>query len=128
MYVFVVGVSSALFLFIISCVWIGFEVKQQCFTAKQEYGGDCVEALAAVLRDESKPYGQRNSAIWALGQLGDNRALPGLETYYTGNIPAREPWNGVMSQYELKKAINLARGGTNIGAWVWRYDIDDKLP
>jgi hypothetical protein len=56
----------------------------------------------------------RNSAIWALGQLGDGRALPALERYYMGIIPDREPFDEMISQYELNKALHLAKGGTNI--------------
>jgi hypothetical protein len=72
------------------------------------------------LEDENRSFKARNSAIWALGQFGDSRALPVLEKYYTGNIPDREPLNGTISQYELKKAIKLAKGGTNISAFIWR--------
>jgi hypothetical protein len=32
-----------------------------------------------------------DSAIWALGQLGDDRALQMLEHFYTGDIPDRAP-------------------------------------
>jgi len=56
--------------------------------------------------------------------LGDSRALPTLQKYYTGNIPNREPLDGVISQYELKKAINLTSGGVNLTAIFWRYGID----
>ena len=88
--------------------------------AQGRYKGDCVDALIAHLEDEDNPYGERNHAIWALGQLGDNKALSVLEKYYTGNIPDKEPWNETISQYELKKAINLTSGGFNITAFVWR--------
>ena len=123
LYLSAVGASIFLLFFVITCTWIGFDVKDQCQKAKGEYGGDCVEALIAVLNDEGKGYRTRNSAIWALGQLGDSRALPVLESYYTGNIPDREPLDGTISQYELKKAINLTSGGVNLSAPFWRYGI-----
>ncbi len=127
-YVFAVGASIFLLFFIISCVWIGYEVKNQCREAKREYlpvgrpavEMDCVEALISVLNNENKDFRVRNSAIWALGQLGDSRALPTLQSYYTGNIPPREPLDKSISQYELKKAINLTSGGLNITAIFWR--------
>lgn len=119
-YVGAVGVGVFLLFFVIACTWIGYEVKKQCYEAKQEYGGDCVEALIALLNDENKGFRARNDAIWALGQLGDSRALPVLQSYYTGNIPPREPLDKSISQYELKKAINLAGGGFNLGAWMWQ--------
>ncbi len=123
-YVMAIGVSIFLLFFVIACVWIGYEVKSQCQEAKREYGGDCAESLISRLKDENKGFRSRNDAIWALGQLGDSRALPTLKSYYTGNIPSREPLNKVISQYELKKAINLTSGGENITAIFWRYGID----
>lgn len=121
LYVAAIGVSIFLLFFFITCSWIGYEVKSHCREARSEYAGDCVESLTRLLSDERKSFRSRNSAIWALGQLGDSRALPVLQSFYTGNIPDREPLNQMISQYELKKAINLAGGGTNISAFIWRY-------
>jgi len=72
-----------------------------------------------LLKDENRSFKSRNSAIWALGQIGDARALPVLQSFYTGNIPPKESLNDDISQYELKKAINLAGGGTNLTAIFW---------
>lgn len=112
------GIGSLLV--IISFVWIGYEVKSQCQQAKMAYPGDCVESLTQLLTDDQRSFRERNDAIWALGQLGDSRALPELERLYTGQIPEREPLNETISQYELSKAINLASGGLNITAPFWR--------
>ena len=119
-YLAAVGFSIFLLFFFIGGVWIGYDVKDTCKDAQAAYEGDCVEALTALLEDESRSYRARNNAVWALGQFGDSRALPVLEKYYTGDIPDREPLNETISQYELKKAINLAGGGTNISAFIWR--------
>lgn len=119
-YLAAVGLSIFLLLFFIGGVWIGYDVKDTCKDAQAAYGGDCVEALTSLLEDESRSYRARNSAIWALGQFGDSRALSVLEKYFTGDIPDREPLNETISQYELKKAINLASGGVNISAFIWR--------
>ena len=124
LFLFTIGVSIFLLFFVICCTWIGYDVKSKCQDAKAEYGGDCTEALISLLNDDHRGFKARNSAIWALGQLGDSRALPVLQSYYTGNIPDREPLAKVISQYELKKAINLAGGGTNITAIFWRYGIN----
>lgn len=115
-----IGVSIFLLFFFITGTWIGHDVKNICQQAKRDYSGDCVEALIAVLEDKNKGFRERNNAIWALGQFGDSRALPVLESYYTGNIPDREPLDDTISQYELKKAVNLTSGGTNISAFIWR--------
>jgi len=115
-----IGLSIFMLFFVIAATWIGFDVKSKCREAKDEYGGDCTEALMNLLNDKNRGFRQRNSAIWVLGQLGDGRALPVLQSYYTGNISPREPLDEAISQYELKKAINLTSGGANISAIFWR--------
>jgi hypothetical protein len=122
-YAIAIGVSIFFLFFFIGASWISYEVKDQCQEAKREYGGDCVESLISLLDDESKGFRARNNAIWSLGQLGDGRALPVLQNYYTGIIPEREPLDKSISQYELKKAINLTSGGPNIIAWIWRNGL-----
>lgn len=124
LYLGAIGISIFLLFFVIACSWIGYDVKNQCQHAKREYGEDCVESLMILLKDEKKDFRARNGAIWALGQLGDSRALPVLKSYYTGDIPERESLYKVISQYELKKAVNLTSGGKNITAIFWRYGID----
>lgn len=119
-----IGISILVLFFVITCTWIGFDVKTKCFDAKKEYGGSCTESLINLLEDENRGFRARNSAIWALGQLGNSKALSTLQKFYTGNIPDREPLDQTISQYELKKAINLTSGGKNITAIFWRYNLD----
>lgn len=119
-YIMAIGFSIFLLFFIITCTWIGYEVKSQCKDAVREYEKDCVSSLTAVLENENNSFRRRNNAIWALGQLGDSRSLPVLEKYYTGNIPPREPLDKTISQYELSKAIKLTGGGFNMSAVIWR--------
>jgi hypothetical protein len=119
-----IGFSLFALLFVITCVWIGYDVKDHCRQAKLDYGSTCTQALSKLLQDETRSFSSRNSAIWALGQLGNPDSLSVLESFYTGNIPDREPLNEIISQYELKKAINLINGGTNITAIFWRYGIE----
>ena len=121
---FVIGLSLVILFFVIACTWIGYDIKNQCRQAQKDYGGACHQALAKLLTDENRSFSSRNSAIWALGQLGDPVSLPLLQSFYTGNIPDREPLNQMISQYELKKAINLVGGGTNITAIFWRHGIN----
>jgi len=120
LYIIAIGASIFFLFFFIGCSWIGYEVKGQCQKAKRQYGGDCTKALIALLNDENNGFRARNDAIWALGQLGDGHALPVLQSYYTGNIPEREPLDKMISQYELKKAVSLTSGGTNIASFIWR--------
>jgi hypothetical protein len=119
-YIIGVGILLFLFIFLVTCTQIGYDVKKRCELAQSKYGGECVEALMSQVADESSQYG-KNSAIWALGQLGDERALPFLEKYDNGEpLPKREPWDEGISQYELRKAIKLLKSGFNISAFIWR--------
>ena len=77
-----------------------------------------------MMEDDTRGFRVRNEAIWALGQLGDSRALPALQRLYTGNIPPREPLDAGISQYELRKAVALTSGGQNPLALFWRHGID----
>ncbi len=121
-----VGISILLLFFVIICTAIGYDVKRQCQEAKGAYGGDCVEAFITTLENANNPFRTRNEAIWALGQIGDSRALPVLQSYYTGNIPPREPMDKTISQYELQKAIALAQGEFNLSAWAWRNSLNSS--
>ncbi|MFA6368982.1 MAG: HEAT repeat domain-containing protein [Candidatus Shapirobacteria bacterium] len=123
-YLFSLGLSLFLLFFVVTSTWIGYDVKSKCRQAKLDYSGTCTQALSSLLKDENRSFSSRNSAIWALGQLGDSSSLPVLQNFYTGYIPDREPFNEMISQYELKKAIKLVDGGTNITAIFWRYNLN----
>ena len=123
-YLAILGLSLFVMLFVVSSTWIGYTVKNLCLAAEDAYGGDCVEALSIQLRDESLDYGARNTTTWALGQIGDQRALPVLESLFSGQVPARESWEGELSQYELRKAMRLIKSGFNLTHWAWRFSLD----
>ncbi|MDD3190400.1 MAG: hypothetical protein PHI66_01780 [Candidatus Pacebacteria bacterium] len=117
-YLLGVSVLFFLFVFLVTCTQIGYGVRTRCDAAEGRYGGECVDALMAQVADESTDYG-KNNAIWALGQLGDKRALPFLEQYVADEeIPDHESWNEDISQYELKKAIGFLENGYNISAFM----------
>lgn len=120
LYLVGVGGSIVMLLVLIMTVWIGYEAKSLCQNAVDKYGSDCVAALALQLDDPTESYRARNHAIWALGQIGDERSLPTLQKHYTGLIPERESLTDTLSQYELKKAIALVSGGPNPLAFFWR--------
>ena len=88
--------------------------------ALRETPGDPVVALIAYVDTPSHILRERNRAVWALGQLGDRRALPVLEKYFTGE-PCRH--DEALCQRELAKAIRLCRGGVNPTAFLWRHGI-----
>lgn len=118
----VVGLGFFVLFFLVTATLIGVDVKERCLVAQARYEGDCVQALIQLVGDESNSLRARNYSIWALGQIGDERARPVLEQYYTGNIPHREPYDTTLSQYELKKALQLVSGGLNLTHLVWSLD------
>ena len=115
MVVLVVSISLAGFFAI--CSAIGSGVRSVSTEALEGQSGDRVLALIAFVESEKHPLKERNRAVWALGRLGDPRALPVLEKYYTGAPCDHEH---ALCQGELSKAIRLCKGGTNITAFFWR--------
>jgi hypothetical protein len=118
----VVGLILLMVLFLLTCGSIGGGVRSISDKALREYSGDRVTVLMAFVESEEQGFRDRNRAIWALGQLGDGRALPILEKYYAGgSLEKREDLSRELSQHELKKAIHLCEGAVNISAVVWRH-------
>ncbi|MFB0524791.1 MAG: HEAT repeat domain-containing protein [Phycisphaerae bacterium] len=103
--------------YLMACWSIRSSVKEISAEATQQYQGDRVEALIAYINSEDHNLKEKNHVVWALGQLGDERALPVLEKSYTG-----QPCNHDKSlcQRELRRAIKLCKGGLNLTAWLPR--------
>ncbi len=115
----ILGINIFLLMLVILITWIRFDVKSHCQDAIRTYGGDCTNALISLLDDDNQSLRSRNNAIYALGQLADDRALPTLESYYTGILPEREPLHTTLSQYELKKAITWCKEGNALNWLYW---------
>lgn len=104
-------------------LWIELGVKKVCAEAAQKHPGDKVEAL--MMSVETKEYGYNahrysvnNHAFWALGQLGDKRALPFLKKLATGQ-PCDHETN--LCQGEIQKAIRkLETNGFNLPKFLFR--------
>ncbi len=102
---------------------VELHLKKICATATRKYPGDKVEALMMFV--ESKEYGYdahryraNNHAFWALGQLGDKRALPFLRNLLTGE-PCDHETN--LCQGEIKEAIQqLEKDQFNLPKFLWR--------
>ncbi|MHC4488436.1 MAG: hypothetical protein ACYS9C_11575 [Planctomycetota bacterium] len=116
------GTLSCLALLLILFVMVSWSIRSSvktiCAEATQKYPGDRIEALMAHVNSEDHTLGERNNAVWALGQIGDERALPVLEKFYTG-----QPCNNhdiSLCQQELGKAVKLCKGGFNLTAWLPR--------
>lgn len=119
--VLVYGIFSCsvlvLMIFVIVCWTIRSSVKEMCAEATKEYPGNRVEALIAFVSSENHSLKDRNRAVWALGQIGDKRALPALESFYTGADCDHEK---NLCQHELRRAIYGCKGGLNLTAWLPR--------
>ena len=104
-------------------LWIELGVKKVCAEATKKYPGDKVEALMMSVETEEYGYNAHrykvnNYAFWALGQLGDKRALPFLKKLATGQ-PCDHETN--LCQGEINKAIHkLETGGFNLPAFLFR--------
>lgn len=103
--------------FVSVCFSIRAGVKEMSAEAVKEFPGDRVQALIAYVGSENHTLKKRNRAVWALGQIGDSRALPVLESYYTGGECDHDK---NLCQRELKHAIYGCKGGINLTAWLGR--------
>ena len=104
--------------YVIVSLRIGAGVQAACETAMASHQGDRVEALMLFVEDDRHTLAERNRAVWALGQLGDRRALPLVRKYYSGQPCDHE---NALCERELGKAIKLLEGGLNASALVWRH-------
>lgn len=111
------GVLSVLVLFVGISFGIRSAVKEMSAEAMKEYPGDRVEALITYVNSENHSLKKRNRAVWALGQIGDKRALSVMESFYTGVECDHEKQ---LCQRELKHAISGCKGGLNLTAWLPR--------
>jgi HEAT repeat protein len=99
------------------CFSIRSSVKEISAKAVQEYPGDRIEALMTYVESANHNLRQRNRAVWALGQIGDSRALPVLEKFRTGKPCDHD---STLCQGELRKAIKACKGSFNATAWLPR--------
>jgi hypothetical protein len=111
------GLAFIIIAFFMVCLSIRSGVKEISAMAVHEYPGERVEALIAFVESTDHSLRQRNRAVWALGQIGDKRALPVLKSFYTGGACEHDR---ALCQYELQKAIKLCEGSFNATAWLPR--------
>ncbi|MEA3227229.1 MAG: hypothetical protein U9Q07_14865 [Planctomycetota bacterium] len=103
--------------FLCICFSIRSSVKEISTQATEQYPGDRIEALMTYVNSENHSLKQRNRSVWALGQIGDKRALATLEKFYTGEPCDHE---SRLCQRELQKAIKQCKGSFNATAWLPR--------
>jgi HEAT repeat protein len=101
-----VALACAIGVLAAGLAFIGWSIRagvaENAALAQHEFPGDRVEALIAYVDSDRHLFRERNHAVWALGQIGDSRALPVLLKHYTG---AECQHDRFLCQRELKKAI-----------------------
>ena len=75
--------------------------------SQQVHGGDPIDALAATATSEAFTLRDRNRAIWALGELRDELALPCLHELHVQEECDHER---LVCQREVRKAIRKING------------------
>ncbi|HKZ34256.1 MAG TPA: hypothetical protein VJ179_00090 [Patescibacteria group bacterium] len=119
-------IVSLLGLFIISVIFlyslylIRKDVKTACLKAKTAYQKDCVESLIQVIQSGESSYREKNTAVWALGQIADKKALPFL-SILEASLPKQErcTYDEFICTYEVQKAIKWCTQG-NVTSWMYR--------
>lgn len=110
--VLIIGMSLAVIfmcLFLALRIWCGHGVKERIRTAKEQYGGTAEDALIAYLSDTTHTMQDRTHvAIWTLGQIRSEKALPVLKKLYKDDptgVTCKYNHGTVLCQYEIHKAI-----------------------
>jgi hypothetical protein len=103
-------------------------VKNICGAATRRYPGDKVDALMMSVKADQYAYNAHvykanNHSFWALGQLGDQRALPFLRDLLTGEACDHET---NLCQGEIQEAIQkLERNQFNLPKFLWRRALNN---
>ena len=116
-YITAVFATVSVIIYLYSSIQIGNEVEMAVHKAKSLFPGDQIESLISVVESEEISLDERNKAVWALGQLGSEKALPILHKYAYDSVCDHERR---LCGEELQKAINLCEGGKNYSAIIWR--------
>lgn len=94
-------------------IWIDRDVKSNIQIAKEKYDGKAEDALIAYLLDTTNsPFDRSHVAIWTLGQIHSEKAIPILTRLYE-NDPEGKTCKGrhdsVLCQREIYKALNASK-------------------
>jgi len=96
------------------------DVKKVCIKARSQYKENCPNSLIKTIQSENVTSREKNSAIWALGQLADKNSL---EFLYELNksLPDQKrcDYNKHLCKYGVEKAIQWCEKG-NITNWMYK--------
>jgi hypothetical protein len=109
----IIVLASVFVLFAVSAIaingWIRSDVKKNISIAQQKYPGTPEEALILFLIDEKNSFHDRTHiAIWTLGMLKSEKALPILRSYYKNDpkgLTCHGKHDQMVCQYGLHKAL-----------------------
>jgi hypothetical protein len=94
-------------------IWIDIDVKHNIETAQEKYPGKAEDALIAYLLDTTNsPVTRTHLAIWTLGQIQSEKAIPILSRLYKNDPEGKTckgKHNAVLCQYEIYKALNASK-------------------
>ena len=88
--------------------------------AKNEFEGNAIESLIELVNSKNHSIREKNTAIWALGQIADEKALPFLEKI-NSETNQNSPCNlsNTICKGEIEKAIKWCKKG-NLTSWMYR--------
>lgn len=90
-------------------IWMGHSVKEHIQLAQHKYPGIAEDALISFLLDEGNtPTESTPKAIWTLGQIRSEKALPVLQDLYKDDPKGKTCYGKhdvELCQYEIHKAI-----------------------
>ncbi len=99
--------------YVVMYIWIDIDVQNNINVVKERYPGKAEDALIAYLLDTTNsPVDRSHIAIWTLGQIHSEKAIPILNGFYK-NDPKGKTCKGrhdsVLCQYEIYKALNATK-------------------
>ena len=114
----IIVLASVVVLFVVSGIamntWIRSDVKKNISIAQQKYPGTAEEALISFLQDEKNSFNDRTHiAIWTLGMLKSEKALPVLKGYYKDDpkgLTCKGHHHQMLCQHGLHNAIAQIEG------------------
>jgi len=115
----IIAVSALVSLFLIGIAvlyfWIRSDVAKNIELAQKKYPGSPEDALISFMMDESNSFNDRTHiAIWTLGMMKSERALPFLKSLYKDDPEGKicyKNHSSMLCQYEIYKAISKIETG-----------------
>ena len=97
-------------------------VKKICVEARREFGQDCTNSLVLFIKSDDHTLKEKRHAVWALGQLAEERSIPFLKQFQETYQCSDDPKKSKMC-YEIFKALKWCEHGN---ATNWMYKNKEK--